>query len=206
MRRSKTSVIVLVLMCGSVSCSVPSISRLDVAPPVLCEGDKAVVTWDAKGTTALAIQQEPSERGTEDCFARGRETFAVTLSARSGSDEVESRAELVQLQSAATEPVALRTNAVEDGYVVVASGDKNPALWDSRVEVASIQACQNRSITVQHAGRSVVVGPGAESVALAGTSVSGLWELRSKLTDEEVKTPSLRPKELTVLATIRCRE
>jgi hypothetical protein len=173
---------------------------------VLCEGEKAVITWDANGETAIAVQEEPSEAAASSCGARGRETFAFTLAAHSGSDEVERRVELVQLQANATEPIALSSNAVE-GADVVASGEKNRALWDSNVEVATISTCQNRSITVRHEGKSAVIVPGNEpSNALAGTPLSGAWELRSTLTSEEVKTPSLRPKELTVLATLRCRK
>jgi hypothetical protein len=44
------------------------------------------------------------------------------------------------------------------------------------------------------------------SDALAGTPISGLWELRSPLSAEEQSNPSLRPKELKVLATLRCRK
>jgi hypothetical protein len=171
---------------------------------VLCEGEKAVVTWDARGETALSIQEEPSEVGAADCVAAGRETFAVTMAARSGSEEVERTSEFVQLQTNATEPVALRTNAVE-GTDVAAIGEKNPELWDAHVEIATIRACQNREMTVKHAGRSARVSPGTASDALDGTPLSGSWELRSRLTDEEVKTPGLRPKVLAVLATLRCK-
>jgi len=146
-----------------------------------------VVTWDAKGQTALSFQEEPSKGGDQDCVAGGRETFAVTLAAGSGSDEVERRRELVQLQSSATEPVVLHTNSLE-GNEVVARGHKN------------------RSLTVQHAGRSAVIAQGTTSEALSGTSLAGPWELRSTLSDAELKTPSRRPKELGVLATLRCRK
>jgi hypothetical protein len=79
-------------------------------------------------------------------------------------------------------------------------------LWGSRVEIASLRPCQNRSLTVQHAGRSAVIAQGTTSEALSGTSLAGPWELRSTLSDAELKTPSRRPKELGVLATLRCRK
>jgi hypothetical protein len=202
--RCPLAIAVLALACAG--CWGPSISRFDLTPPVVCAGEKAVATWDARGETALAVQEETSELvASSDCVGTGRETFVFTLNAHSSSAEVERRVELVQLHADATEPIALRTNSVK-GTDVVASGEKNPGLWDSRVEVATISACQNRSITIQHAGKSGVIVPGNKpSDALAGTPVSGLWELRSTLTDPEVKTPSLRPKELTVLTTLRCR-
>ena len=204
MRPGSLYISVLIFACAG--CSNPSISRFDVTPPVLCDGEKAIVTWDAKGETALAVQEEASEVGASNCVASGQQTLALTLAAHSSSDEVERRAELVELQPNATEPIALRTNAIK-ATEVVASGDKNPALWHKSVEVATISACQNRPITVQHDGKSAIVAPGNEpSGALAGTPLSGRWELRSTLTDAEMKTPSLRPKELTVMATLRCRK
>ena len=162
MRPGSLYISVLIFACAG--CSNPSISRFDVTPPVLCDGEKAIVTWDAKGETALAVQEEASEVGASNCVASGQQTLALTLAAHSGSDEVERRVELVELQPNATEPIALRTNAIE-ATEVVASGDKNPALWHKSVEVATISACQNRPITVQHDGPSLPpqVTPNGES-------------------------------------------
>src|SRR5258708_978741 len=116
------SLYISVLIFAWTGCSNPSISRFDVTPPVLCDGEKAIVTWDAKGETALAVQEEASEVGASNCVASGQQTLALTLAAHSGSDEVERRAELVELQPNATEPIALRTNEIEAAEVV-ASGD-----------------------------------------------------------------------------------
>jgi hypothetical protein len=188
---------------GAFGCSGPSITRFEITPQVLCQGEKAIVSWDANGKTDLAIQEEPAEV-VEECQAIGHHTFAVTLAARVGSEEVERRLELEQLEENSAEPIAMHTNAL-DGSDVVASGDKNAALWDRWVTVASVRACESRSITIKHAGKTATVAPGRiPSDELAGTPVSGPWELRSTLTAEELKTPSLRPKELTVLATLRC--
>lgn len=200
----RTPIFLLFLFSGCVGCAGPSISRFEITPQVLCEGEKAVVSWEAHGKTGMTVQEEASEEGAHDCVASGRDTFAFTLVAQSGSEERESRVEVVQLHAHATEPIAMHTNAIE-GTDVVASGDKNPALWDSRVEVAAIGACQNRTVIVQHAGKTATIEQGKEmSGALAGTLVSGLWELRSPLSAEEQSDPSLRPKELKVLATLRC--
>jgi hypothetical protein len=182
------SLYILVLIFAWTGCSNPSISRFEVKPPVLCDGEKAIVTWDAKGETALAVQEEAPEVGASNCVASGQQILALTLAAHSGSDEVERRAELVELQSNATEPITLRTNAIE-ATEVVAIGDKNPVLWHKSVEVATISACQNRLITIRHGGKSAIVAPGNEpSDALAGTPLSGTWELQSTLTDAEMKT------------------
>ncbi len=206
MRMRRTPIFLVFLLSGWAGCSSPSINRFEVTPQVLCEGEKAVVSWEARGETGMAVQEEPVEEGAHDCVASGRDTFAFTLVAHKGSEEVERRVEVVQLHVNSTEPIAMHTNAIE-GTEVVASGDKNPALWDGRVEVAAVGACQNRTVSVLHAGKTATVERGKElSDALAGTPISGLWKLRSPLSAEEQSNPSLRPKELKVLATLRCRK
>jgi hypothetical protein len=62
-------------------------------------------------------------------------------------------------------------------------------------------------VSVQHAGKTATVEQGKKCQGtLAGTLVSGLWELRSPLSAEEQSKPNLGPKELKVLATLRCRK
>jgi hypothetical protein len=193
------------LMCAG-CCSAPAISTFTVTPSVLCEGERAVVNWEANSQPVLAIQEDQSEAGAGECVASGRSTFALTLAVGSGNDEKEQRVEFVQLAAIASEPIAFKTDTVE-GDVVVARGEKNPALWDERVEVATIEACRRTPLTVKHAGRSMTIKAGNEkSEDLAGTPISGSWELRSPLTNQEIQTPRLRPKELTILATLRCRK
>ena len=117
----------------------------------------------------MAVQEEAPEGGAHDCVASGRDTFAFTLVAHSGSEERERRVEVVQLHPNSTEPIAMRTNAIE-GSEVVASGDKNPALWDSRVQVAAIGACQNRTVSVKHAGKTATIEQRKELSASTGFS------------------------------------
>jgi hypothetical protein len=201
----RTPIFLVFLLSGWAACSSPSINRFEVTPQVLCAGEKAVVSWEARGETGMAVQEEAAETGAHDCVANGRDTFAFTLVAHRGSEERERRVEVVQLHVNSTEPIAIHANSIE-GTEVVASGDKNPALWDSRVEVAAIGSCQNRTVSVQHAGKTATVEQGKGlSDALAGTPVSGTWDLRSPLSAKEQSNPSLRPKELKVLATLRCR-
>jgi hypothetical protein len=205
-RMRRTPVLLAFLLSSCIGCAGPSINRFEVAPQVLCEGEKAVVSWEARGATGMAVQEETPEEDGHDCVASGRDTLAFTLVAHRGSEERQRRVEVVQLHQNSTEPIAMRTSAIQ-GTEVVASGDKNPALWDSRVEVAAIGACQTRTVSLQHAGKTATIEQGKElSDALAGTPVSGPWELRSPLSPEEQRNPSLRPKELKVLATLRCRK
>jgi hypothetical protein len=187
-------------------CAGPSIQHFSVDPQVLCEGESAVIRWDATGELAMAYSLESAPAGESSCSARGRETFAITLVARKGSEEKPRKVEVVQLHEGGAEPIAIRTTRLE-GAKVVAVGEKNPALWSDRVQIATVASCQSRVVEVQHAGKTAVLpANGAVSDALGGTALAGSWEFRSPLSSDEQKNPALRPKDLEVLATFRCRK
>lgn len=187
------------------ACGGPHISRFEVKPQILCEGETAVICLAADGELAMTFRFEPRQDDENECAVEGLDTFAVTLVARKRGEETVRKVEIGQLHRTAAEPVIMNTNTI-DGTDVVASGEKNPGLWGDRVEVATVAACRHRSIQVQHVDRAVSLpADGTPSAALAGTALHGLWELRSPLSLEEQKDPSLRPKDLKVLATVRCR-
>lgn len=191
------------LTCAA--CSGPLINRFEVKPQVLCAGEKAVIRWDADGELAMAIQLEPLQKDDPDCAPRGRDVFALTLVATKKGAETPQRVEVVQLQSNAAEPVALHTQSME-GTDMVASDEKNLPLWSSRVEVMTVAACRGRAIQVQHAGKTAsLAANGAPSDALSSTALGGWWELRSPLQPDELAKPALRPKELKILTTLRCK-
>lgn len=195
------------LLCAllGLGCAGPPNARFSVSPRVLCEGDTAVMRWEADGELGIGMEMEPEARAG-DCAAKGRETYALTLVARKGDRETSRRVEVVQLHGRSAEPVVLQTNAVQGGRVI-ATGEKNVALWSDRVEVETVAACGHRALTVRHSGRNASLGPdGASSDALAGSSLAGSWELSSPLTPAEQADPSLRPSTLSLLATLRCRQ
>jgi len=76
------------------------------------------------------MEMEP-EAHDPDCPAVGRDTFALTLVASKGSEELNRKVELVQLHEQSAEPVVIQTNAME-GVQVIARGEKNVAVWGDR--------------------------------------------------------------------------
>jgi hypothetical protein len=162
-----------------VGCAGPQISRFEIEPQVLCQGDNAVVRWDASGEVAMALRMEPPEGGERDCGATGRDTFALTLVARKHNEERESKVEVVQLKGAGSEPIVLRTSRV-DGPDVVAIGEKNMALWGERVQVATVAACQRRVVMVQPCWQSRDATRGRRPVCSAQRNVAG-WVMGAAL-------------------------
>jgi hypothetical protein len=186
-RSTLNSGLVVAIMILFVGCAGPAVESFRITPRVLCEGESAVANWDVRGEASMTFLLEPEP-------------------AADGSKEDEKQVELVQLHPVGAEPIVFGTNRME-GDQVVASGEKNPELWTERVQVASLAACDNRSIQVRHAGRAAMLPTGgAPSEALAGTPLAGEWELRSVLTSDEQHNPTLRPKELEILATFACTQ
>jgi hypothetical protein len=193
------------LACAICACG-PKIVRFEAIPPVVCGQHPAVLRWDARGELAIAVSEEPRAPGDDGCASTGRNVLSIVLVARKGAEEQQRPVEVVQLHPDATEPVALRTTAV-DGHDVLASGEKNLELWGSEVEIATLAACGHRAIEIRHAGKVIQLpSTGTASVALAGAPLGGQWEMRSPLTRDEFATPALRPKELKVVATLRCKQ
>jgi hypothetical protein len=152
----------------------------------------------------MTLLSEPTPAPKDSCQATGKETFLLTLTASRGNEEDEKEVEVVQLRSSGAEPIVFSTNRLE-GDEVVASGAKNPELWAEHVQVVSVTSCDHRSIQVRHAGRSAMLPAGGTlSEAFAGTPLTGGWELRSRLTSDELRNPAGRPKQLEILTNFAC--
>lgn len=187
-------------------CAGPSITRFDVRPQVLCGNQSAVATWDVSGEPAINFSVEPVPLASGRCSAAGRETFAVDLMVQKHGKEAGKQVEVVRIADGSAEPVIFPTSRLE-GSDVVAGGEKNPTLWTSIVRVETLASCQNRPIEVEHSGKTVLLGTdGSPSNALAGTELTGTWELRSPLNLQEQANPRLRPKQLEIVATLRCQK
>lgn len=203
-RRPIHCMILSVLFC--LGCGGPSIKQFDIQPKILCEGQTATMQWRADGDLSMTLRLEPPRAGEQECAVEGFDTYALTLVARKGEEEVIWKNELGQLRRNAAEPILLPTTSLA-GSDVVASGEKNAKLWDDRVEVATVAACWQRPMLVHHGDKTALLpADGTPSAELAGTTLGGSWDLRSPLSLDEQQNPARRPKTLQVLATLRCRE
>lgn len=205
------SSLLLITMLIVSACGGPSVKRFDVKEPVLCEGETAVIQWEADGKVAMTFRPEPPRIKENDCAIEGFETFAFTLVAQKDGDEAIKTIEVGRVSDGATIPIALQTTAVADTDVIATqtsdASKKDSALWPDRLKVNAVTACRHRTIHVRHEDKEITLSDdGSPSAGLAGTFLRGSWELRSPLTVEEQQTPALRPKILEIVATVRCRE
>jgi hypothetical protein len=185
-------------------CAGPSINRFDVTPQVLCGNQSAVATWNVNGAPAINFSVEPAPLASGRCEASDRETFAFDLVVQKQGKEASKQVEVVRIADGSAEPVVFPTSRLE-GSDVVANGEKNPALWTGSVRIGTLASCQKRPIEVEHSGKTVLLtADGSPSDALAGAELTGTWELRSPLDPQEQANPRLRPKQLEIMATLRC--
>lgn len=185
-------------------CAGPVIQSFEITPQVLCPGESAIASWDARSKTRMTFLKEPEAAASTKCAARGKEAFLFRLIAEGESGQDEKHVEVVQLRPNGAEPIVFSTNRLENDQVV-ASGVKNPELWAEHVRIASLASCDSRDIQVRHAGRTATLpANGTRSDALAGTPLTGEWELRSVLSSDELRNPAVRPKQLEILADFTC--
>ena len=80
-----------------------------------------------------------------------------------------------------------------------------PADWDARIKVARVGliAGVNRTYSVEHAGRSADVAPGAPSTAFAGLPVQGSWRLSTPLGPSEACGRNV-PRSLIIEVSSTC--
>ena len=80
-----------------------------------------------------------------------------------------------------------------------------PADWDARIKVARVGliAGVNRTYSVEHAGQSAEVAPGAPSTAFAGLPVQGSWRLSTPLGPSEACGRNV-PRSLIIEVSSTC--
>jgi len=185
------------------ACGAPRIVEFDVQPRTVCAGERAVVRWSAHGDTAMTLQLEVRLAGKPDAEPVP-EILKLRLVARKSNKEVVADQELIQLPPTSVRGLALPTRI--EGKAVIASGSTDAAVWNERVQVLTVAASNHRAVEVRHAGKAASLGSeGVASEALRGTPFCGWWDLRSALTDAELKDPSIRPTDLEIQVTVVCK-
>jgi hypothetical protein len=205
-RRSGWVVLPLLIVAGSQAGCAPNIRNFTISPQTLCEGESALIRWDASGDIDLTVSPEPPPPSSSMCAIRGRATSNYTLIARRNGKERRAAIEVIQLDDQGTEPVGFPTSAIVE-LDVLARGNKDPHLWSDSVRIVTVAACEGRTITVKHADRvASLPSSGAPSSAFDGTVLAGPWEMLSPLSSAERTDRVLRPTHLEILATFRCQK
>jgi len=189
----------------------PKIHSFAVNPQTVCPGEPVVVQWDARGELAILVRlEDPRMAGAEDREDgdEGRVPIApdaleLTLVARRGTHEVVKRVFVLQYPESSKDSIVFRT--AREGEHLVAAGDKNPQRWGNRFAVGTVASGSKRTLQVRHAGKEVEIEDGETSRAFESTPLEGRWEIRSRLTADELRDPNRMPDRLKLEVTIHCK-
>ncbi len=199
----RTALVLLLLPIWLIT-NCAHISSFEAVPERVCGTQGTVLRWKATGKLAIRADNE-AQASDDPCAASGQSVTKYTLVARRWGKEVSRPAEVAVIQANAREPIVFSSTDVAKGSVI-AKGVKDDR-WGNDFEIATVAACDGRTIEIQHAGKSVEVKPNEPpSSQLAGAELSGEWELRSPLSPAESNDHSTIPNRLRVVVTVRCKQ
>jgi hypothetical protein len=197
---------------ASIACA-PSVKRFEAVPLHTCTG-QVRLTWQTKGSLSLTadppIADLPSPRGSSmDVRVTAPVTSFVLTARRFWPWSPRRGRQDVHFRAAGDVLVAAPTTSCGDG-VVAAEATLPSDEWDDLLGVGAVtNAMPGRRVEIEHAGKSVTVGPGTEpDRGLAGTQVKGRWILRSPLLPGERcgDADAPPPATLSIVVTTACRE
>ncbi len=192
----------------STSCG-PQVQAFDVMPRALCPGQQARVTWRIRGTPTLLVRVADPRLGSfndpaDPSMSLVPDTLEFTIVAVKGGKEAVQHLDIQQYADAAGTEVVFPSTLVGD--TIVAAGNKNPVRWAGQFVVRTLASASGRPLEVRHAGVIVQLNAaGTPTLAPAGTTVSGWWEIRSLLSQAERTDPASRPDRLRVNLVIACQ-
>ena len=200
------------LVVAALGCSA-GIYEFRAEPNVICAGSQTTLTWSA--TTDGTLSAVPADASLGPVAANG--TRAV-----SPAGPTTYRLTVKRLWKSATRDVAVEVVAAPSEVKQIGASVADPSTtcagntlaltvtapaadWDARIKVARVGliAGVNRTYSVEHAGRSADVAPGAPSTAFAGLPVQGSWRLSTPLGPSEACGRNV-PRSLIIEVSSTC--
>ena len=182
-------------------------------PNVICAGSPTTLTWAATTDGTLsAIPTDASLGPVESSGSRavspaGPATYRLTVKRlwKTASRDV-----AVEVVAAPSEAKQIGASVADpsttcQGNTLAVTVTAPPADWDPRIKVARVGliAGVNRTYSVEHAGRSAELAPGAPSIVFAGLPVQGSWRLSTPLGPSEACGRNV-PRSLIIEVSSTC--
>jgi len=202
------------LVAAAMGCSA-GIYGFRAEPNVICAGSQTTLTWAA--TTDGTLSAVPADASLGPVAANG--TRAV-----SPAGPTTYRLTVQRLWKSATRDVAVEVVAAPSEVKQIGASVADPSTtcagntlaltvtapaadWDARIKVARVGliAGVNRTYSVEHAGRSADIAPGAPSTAFAGLPVQGSWRLSTPLGPSEACGRNV-PRSLIIEVSSTCAQ
>jgi hypothetical protein len=189
---TKVLAIVLFFCAGVIGSCKPRIYSFRPTPETSSGRDSIRLDWKVKGTASVQFSQRRIAQPPNDSV----DVLEFKLIVHKG--KVDSfQTILVPVVGDLTRDFIVLDVGRLDGDTAVATGVKDIGRWKGYV-VNQLSGMAGRILIVTHAGISGVVRETALSDAWSGKPYSGVWEIRSPLTNKEAKDHSTVPDSLTV--------
>lgn len=207
-RTMRASLSIAVLVCAS-ACA-PRITRFTVTPHHVCSGSPVTLDWDAHGCTSVSSDPQLSARAGGTYVPTQTTTF--TLTARRWPrkpDTSQTEATVYEHVTADTTDDIAFDMTCKDGKLAGRPVDRPVAEWDTRLRVAGVESAENRTMTIEHEGRTATLTARKPTTSVFdGTMLGGTWTVIVPLLPaEKCDDASHRPPDLVlVTAHVRCTE
>jgi hypothetical protein len=173
------------------------------------------LSWQATGTARLvpspvtACEGSVDPRGSRACVVERDTLFRLQVQRGGSAMRAEQEIEVVAREG---REIAIGERTECAGDCVVAIANLPAEDWDPAVQVDTVVADPSRRISIVHAGRVAVLGPGVTTTdVFRGTPTSGKWVLASPVAAAETcaapaHAPRVRrpPDALGITVRVRC--
>ncbi|HWK05185.1 MAG TPA: hypothetical protein VNS58_16205 [Puia sp.] len=174
--------LIFLLAASFISCG-PSIHSFQVDQQTITAADSVKVNWEVSGKPTLLIHE-------------AEERMELTLVAQKNGKEARQFIQVIVLPPGSVDTIIFPVGGAQ-GDTLLAAGEKNSTRWGDHFQLGSVASASGRPLLVTHGGKTVWLdGQNPDTVTFRGMANSGLWEIRSLMTDAEKTNPATAPAVL----------
>jgi hypothetical protein len=164
---------------------------------MITKDDSVKFNWKVTGEPTLLFYQEDAG----DDLNPGAQLLSYKLVARKGQKEDFLMQILTLLPDTSSHVIKLKT--IRNGNALFALDTLQTQKWGTYFKVDQVQSFTDQPIVVVHGGRTAgLEAKGQVSGAFKGIPNSGPWEIRSFLTEAEMKDSTKIPGHLIIQARV----
>jgi hypothetical protein len=199
MLRSKLFLIngmfLLLVSCG------PKIYYFEAEPRAVSSADSIIMRWKIRGKPTMLFDRIWMANPGADSL----QLLEFTLVAEKGTKEpAHLKKQVILLPRASRSTLYIRMDSLSaSGDSLIAISTNDTMRWQN-VYIMSLSNYSGRELVVSHAGRTKELNKGSsDDNNWADLPYGGLWEIKSPLSESEIKDHSLIPARIELQVTIK---
>jgi hypothetical protein len=201
-------VIILSFLYSSCSPSIKYFEITDSTNTVtrtITSDDSLLIKWKVCGEPTLLFHELAfNDSSNIQAIHSGVKYFEYTLVVKKCKKEVRKIIQVNVIPKESVDSITFMATFNANHDSLIAKGIKNPIRWGDKFKILTLVSGSHRMIKVNHAGISATINKeGLPSNAFEGIPIEGNWDLRSPLSEEEKRNPSLLPEFLKIKIRIK---